>query len=290
MTLELYQTKPRRANTHTRASTTVTATEPGNTCRRSRAGPDRRRKRTSSRKFVRARTYSNHHQLNGQHPMPVPAKPNYRQKSSPQHRNGQLTEANEQLIQIPRNEGYILHETNAEETPRSLKRSQREQAPPQSALTAISDKRSESTLTTESVQTSSPRTYLRKAISALQLRAQKSNSKSQGRRWPRVHERVVPENDVARSIPQMPSLTNSASIQLSVVGIDGHQLRAHQASFCHVFEGRLHRCVFAAVNLHLNSSVPRDEVAFLPIVVLECVKFLKSESTHPLPTTFWELC
>lgn len=215
--------------------------------------------------------------------MPVPAKPSYWHKSSPQNRNGQITEANEQLIQIPRNEGYILHKANGEETSRSLKRSQMAQAPPQSALTAIHDKRSESTLTTESVQTSSPRTYLRKAISALQLRTQKSNSKSQGRWWPRVHERVVSENDVARSIPQMPSLTNSASIQLSAVGIDSHQLRAHQASFCHVFEGRLHRCVFAAVNLHLNSSLPRDEVAFLPIVVLECVKFLKGQAVYRLP-------
>lgn len=117
------------------------------------------------------------------------------------------------------------------------------------------------------------RALMRKAFSAVQLSSEKSNNQSQGAWWRLVRGRGGSEGKIPNDILDQSLKSKKEITNLSPSVISGGQSQPPYP----IFGNRLHKCVFTGVSVQYPSGVSKEaRVAYLPIVVVECVSFLKT--------------
>lgn len=180
-----------------------------------------------------------------------------------------LSEAINDLSLIPGEEE--IHHTWAnnpwEEQPRVVQTEE-----PESQESSKSGEPNLSSIETASQKPRS-RALVRKALSAVQLSSEKSNNPSQGAWWRLVRGRggsegKIPNNILDQSLKPKKEITK---LSPSII-IDSQSQPPYP-----IFGNRLHKCVFTGVSVQYSSGVAKeDKVAYLPIVVVECISFLKA--------------
>lgn len=183
-----------------------------------------------------------------------------------------LSEAINDLSLIPGAEE--IHHTWAnnpwEEQPRVVQTEE-----PESQESSKSGEPSLSSIET-AIQKPRSRALMRKAISAVQLSSEKSNNQSQGAWWRLVRGRGGSEGKIPNDILDQSLKSKKEITNLSPSVISGSQSQPPYP----IFGNHLHKCVFTGVSVQYSSGVSKEaRVAYLPIVVVECVSFLKTAGT-----------
>lgn len=128
---------------------------------------------------------------------------------------------------------------------------------------------------------SSTQIFVGKVRSAVRYRKSSPDNPSSGSWWRRRLFDEISEKEVESFMPRQTSSARPRLINLTPVEVLSHHPAARQTLPGAVFEKPLHEGVFAAVEVLPttgNGICGQGKTRYIPIVVLECVKYLKNNS------------